>query len=134
MRIPERGMRFTRITYHEDVTQCLGGLQTRPWYIVVSKPSRSVENYPQESDLVAFRIPHGVSIKMNMGTWHAGRPHELVVWDGIMARQCMQYAGNDNMSLVAVVCEVFVKSEGRACHGTAAGSGVQASLCGLDLV
>jgi ureidoglycolate hydrolase len=73
MRIPERGMRFTRITYHADVTQCLGGLQQRPWYIVVSKPSGSVDKYPQESDLVAFRIPPGVSIKMNMGTWHAGK-------------------------------------------------------------
>jgi hypothetical protein len=27
MRLPHRGRRFDRITYHANVTQCLGGLQ-----------------------------------------------------------------------------------------------------------
>lgn len=29
MRLPARGRRFHRITYHARVTQCLGGLQVR---------------------------------------------------------------------------------------------------------
>ena len=29
MRLPRRGRRFERITFHARVTQCLGGLQAR---------------------------------------------------------------------------------------------------------
>lgn len=72
MRLPERGLSFTRITYHNEVTQCLGGLQSHPWYLVVAKPSGSVACYPKEHELVAFKIPHGVFVKLNKGTWHAG--------------------------------------------------------------
>jgi len=55
------------------VTQCLGGLNPpQPWYMVVARPSGSVAAYPRPEDLTAFRIPHGVFIKMEPGTWHAG--------------------------------------------------------------
>lgn len=48
-----------------QVTQCLGVLAPMGhWYMVVARPSGSVENYPTESDLHAFRIPHGVYVKM----------------------------------------------------------------------
>lgn len=55
-----------------QVTQCLGGLAQVPWYMVLAKPSGSVEAYPRTEDLVAFEIPPGVFVKMEQGTWHAG--------------------------------------------------------------
>jgi hypothetical protein len=55
-----------------QVTQCLGCLGGQPWYMAVARPSGSVASYPQQQDLVAFRVPPGCFIKMHMGTWHAG--------------------------------------------------------------
>ncbi len=50
---------------YRQVTQCLGVLApVDHWYMVVAKPSGSVDNYPREGDLHAFRIPHGVYVKM----------------------------------------------------------------------
>ena len=72
MRIPKRGLTFDRITYHDKVTQCLGGLGAEDWYLVVSAPSGSVENAPTEQDLHAFKIQHGQFVKLHQGTWHAG--------------------------------------------------------------
>uniref|UniRef100_A0A383WDS5 Ureidoglycolate hydrolase n=1 Tax=Tetradesmus obliquus TaxID=3088 RepID=A0A383WDS5_TETOB len=73
MRLPKRGLCFSRITYHASVTQCLGGLNPgQPWYMVVAAPSGSVAAYPQQQQLVAFKVPHGVFLKMKEGTWHAG--------------------------------------------------------------
>lgn len=43
-----------------------------PWFLVVARPTLSVESYPQQQDLAAFRIPHGVFVKLHKGTWHAG--------------------------------------------------------------
>lgn len=73
MRLPRRGLTFHRITYHANVTQCLGVLSpVAPWYMAVARPSGSVANHPQEEDIKVFRIPHGVYVKMEKGTWHAG--------------------------------------------------------------
>eukprot|EP00887_Chlorella_sp_A99_P000122 scaffold16.g122.t1 len=72
MRLPPRGRRFSRITYHARVTQCLGGVQPRAWYLGVAVPTLSLDRPPAQADLVAFRIPHGVCIKLHRGTWHAG--------------------------------------------------------------
>lgn len=73
MRIPRRGLQFSRITYHAKCTQCLGGLQsstgTSPWYIVVAAPTGSVSKYPQQQQLQAFKVPHGMFIKLKEGTW-----------------------------------------------------------------
>ena len=55
MRLPSRGLAFDRITYHSNVTQCLGGLGQQPWYLAVAEPSGSLEAWPQLSDLQAFR-------------------------------------------------------------------------------
>lgn len=30
--------------------------------------------HPRVDDLVAFRIPHGVFVRLHKGTWHAGAP------------------------------------------------------------
>lgn len=73
MNLPRRGLKFHRITYHANVTQCLGGLNPpQDWYMAVAKPSGSVAAYPKPEDITVFRIPHGSSVKMEMGTWHAG--------------------------------------------------------------
>ena len=55
MRLPSRGVAFDRITYHAQVTQCLGSLGEQPWFLAVAEPSGSVEAWPQLSDLHAFR-------------------------------------------------------------------------------
>ena len=72
MRLPPTGMSFDRITYHGHVTQCLGGIQDMPWYLSVAAPTGSVDKPPQPDDITAFRIPHGVFVKLHVGTWHAG--------------------------------------------------------------
>jgi ureidoglycolate hydrolase len=73
MRLPERGRKFHRITYHARVTQCLGCVQPGvPWYLAVAKPTGSRERFPRQNDLTAFRIPHGVIVRLHAGTWHAG--------------------------------------------------------------
>lgn len=73
MDLPRRGLSFSRITYHADVTQCLGGLNPpQHWYIVVAAPTGSVADYPQQQQLTAFKVPHGTAIKFKQGTWHAG--------------------------------------------------------------
>jgi len=73
MRLPERGLKFDRITYHGKVTQCLGLLSPiGHWYMVVAAPTHNVEAFPKEQDLMAFKIPHGVFVKMHKATWHAG--------------------------------------------------------------
>jgi hypothetical protein len=48
MRLPKRGRRFRRITFHRQVTQCLGSLQPGHWFLVVAKPTLAVENYPKQ--------------------------------------------------------------------------------------
>lgn len=45
---------------------------SKDWFLAVAKPTFSVEQYPTLDDLVVFRIPPGVSIKLDAGTWHAG--------------------------------------------------------------
>lgn len=72
MRLSQRGMTFDRITYHADVTQCLGGLTPADWYLAVAAPTGSVQQFPTQQDLHAFRIPAGKFVKLHLGTWHAG--------------------------------------------------------------
>lgn len=72
MKLPRRGLTFDRITYHNNVTQCLGSVQPEPWYLVVAEPTGSVEEFPTVTNLHAFRVPHGSFVKLHMATWHAG--------------------------------------------------------------
>lgn len=73
MRLPKRHLGFDRITFHRNVTQCLGALAPeKHWYLVVSEPTMDVNKYPSVDDLRAFKIPHGVFLKLKEGTWHAG--------------------------------------------------------------
>lgn len=78
MRLPKRDdgphppLSFDRITYHAQCTQCLGVLQPHSWYMAVARPTLSLDEWPKVEDLAAFEVPHGVYVKMECGTWHAG--------------------------------------------------------------
>lgn len=68
MRLPARGLSFTRITYHAQCTQCLGSLQGQSWFIAVAPPSPQLD----VEQITAFQIPGDRFIKLEVGTWHAG--------------------------------------------------------------
>lgn len=68
MRLTDRGRRFSRITRHQQCTQCLGSLGGKEWFIAVAAPLTP----PHLEDIVAFRIPGDCLIKLEVGTWHAG--------------------------------------------------------------
>lgn len=68
-----RGLTFTAMARHLKVSQCLGSLQGKEWFMAVA-PARKGENAPRLEDITAFRIPGDRIIKMHVGTWHAG-PH-----------------------------------------------------------
>ena len=75
MKLPHRGDSFDRITYHAAVTQCLAstGVDARPWYIGVAAPTFTTAEGPDlDRDVTVLRVPPGVILKMDKGTWHAG--------------------------------------------------------------
>jgi ureidoglycolate hydrolase len=61
---------FTTMARHMRVSQCLGALGGQEWLLAVAAPGAT----PAPGDVVAFRIPGDVVIKLHPGTWHAG-PH-----------------------------------------------------------
>ena len=69
MRLDKRGLSFNQIVHHAKVTQVLGSTQGAPWYVAVA--TSDIEE-PSSKTIKAFRIPPGVYIKLNCGTWHAG--------------------------------------------------------------
>lgn len=71
MRVPERGLRFSTITFHERVTQVLGTQSGPKWYLVVDEPG-SKANPPTSERVRAFEIEPGHFVKLHKGTWHAG--------------------------------------------------------------
>ncbi|MEA5533648.1 ureidoglycolate lyase [Crocosphaera sp. XPORK-15E] len=70
MQLKKRGRQFDRITRHCQCTQCLGALEGKEWLMAVAPPSE--QNYPDLTQLKAFKIPGNCFIKLNVGTWHAG--------------------------------------------------------------
>lgn len=70
MRLQYRGMKFDRITRHQQVTQCLGSLEGKEWFLAVAVPSPAAT--PEWESITAFRIPGNCFVKLNLGTWHAG--------------------------------------------------------------
>lgn len=70
MRLQYRGLKFHRITRHQQVTQCLGSLEGKEWFIAVAPPSQDA--VPDWEHITAFQIPGNCFIKLNVGTWHAG--------------------------------------------------------------
>jgi ureidoglycolate lyase len=74
MRLPRKGLRFQQITRHRQVTQCLGSIGGKPWFIAVAPP-RTLDDpnaAPPLEDIKAFKIPGGLAIKLHRGSWHAG--------------------------------------------------------------
>ena len=64
---------FTNLARHRRVSQCLGSLQEREWFIAVAPPGDQADGAkPDLGQLLAFRIAAGNVIKLNVGTWHAG--------------------------------------------------------------
>ena len=90
MRIEDRELRFTKITHHASVTQCLGSVGGGEWFLGVAKASVVDENEigdggravrskcghlylpPNPEDVRVFRVAGAKFLKLNVGTWHAG--------------------------------------------------------------
>lgn len=92
MRLENRPLKFSNITHHASVTQCLGSIGGHVWYLGVAKPSivnssevkddkskmvvqsRSGHLYvpPAIEDIQVFKVSGSKFLKLNKGTWHAG--------------------------------------------------------------
>eukprot|EP00897_Mesotaenium_endlicherianum_P005753 jgi/Mesen1/5205/ME000258S04305 len=89
MRLREKPLAFDCITHHASVTQCLGSVGARPWYLAVAAPSilpassaaqpgrqvsRAGHAYvpPRPEDVAVFRIDGPAFLKLHAATWHAG--------------------------------------------------------------
>jgi len=68
-----RGLTFSKMARHRRVSQCLGSLQGKEWYMAFAAPTND-DSRPRLEDIAAFRIPDDRIIKLHVGTWHAG-PH-----------------------------------------------------------
>lgn len=85
-------LKFSRITHHARVTQCLGSIGGNVWYLGVAKPSivdsneikddlgktvvKSCSGHfyvpPAIEDVQVFKVSGSKFLKLNRGTWHAG--------------------------------------------------------------
>ncbi|KAG2601700.1 uncharacterized protein LOC120708556 [Panicum virgatum] len=93
MRLQDRPLKFSSITHHASVTQCLGSIGGQDWYLGVAKPSivdgpseqsgqegrkplqsRAGHYYlpPDPAEVCVFRVSGPKFLKLNKGTWHAG--------------------------------------------------------------
>ena len=66
-----RGLTFSKMARHLRVSQCLGSLQGKEWFMAVAAPTGG-RPAPRLEDIAAFRIPGDRIIKLHVGTWHAG--------------------------------------------------------------
>jgi ureidoglycolate hydrolase len=73
MHLRMRGLAFSKIARHLRVTQCLGALQGKDWFLGVAPPDTS-KSAPRLEDVVGFHIPGDRIVKLHIATWHAG-PH-----------------------------------------------------------
>ncbi|PIN00458.1 hypothetical protein CDL12_27036 [Handroanthus impetiginosus] len=92
MHIEDRPLKFSTITHHASVTQCLGSIGSHVWYLGVAKPSivdpaeikgtagadlvqsKCGHFYtpPSVDDVRVFKISGPKFLKLDRGTWHAG--------------------------------------------------------------
>jgi hypothetical protein len=92
MRLENQPLRFSTITHHASVTQCLGSIGGHDWYLGVAKPSivealeesgqegrkplqsRAGHYYlpPDPAEVFVFRVSGPKFLKLHKGTWHAG--------------------------------------------------------------
>lgn len=70
----KRGLIFTKVARHQRVSQCLGSLQGKEWFIAMAEATERGGELPRPEQLTAFRIPGDRIIKIHTGVWHAG-PH-----------------------------------------------------------
>jgi len=73
MHLRGRGLVFTKIARHLKVTQCLGSIDGRDWFLAVAPPDTG-RAAPRLEDVVGFHIPGGKIVRLHLATWHAG-PH-----------------------------------------------------------
>jgi len=75
MRLKKNGLVFSKLARHRRVSQCLGSLQGKEWFIAVAPPGDLADGVcPELARMAAFRIPGDCVIKLHVATWHAG-PH-----------------------------------------------------------
>ncbi|KAK9124349.1 hypothetical protein Sjap_013951 [Stephania japonica] len=88
MHLKDRDLKFSAITHHASVTQCLGSVGAHVWYLGVARasivdPSDGVKKVvkskcghfyvPPDPDVVrVFRVSGAKFVKLHVGTWHAG--------------------------------------------------------------
>ncbi|XP_047054873.1 uncharacterized protein LOC124661055 [Lolium rigidum] len=93
MRLESKPLKFSTITHHAGVTQCLGSIGGQDWYLGVAKPSvvdRAAEQSarggrspvqsraghfylpPDPAEVCVFRVSGPKFLKLHTGTWHAG--------------------------------------------------------------
>lgn len=74
MRLPNRGLVFSKINRHRNVTQVLASSGGLPWLIAVAPPPAvdAPDAEPALEDIRAFRVPGDAGIMLHVGTWHAG--------------------------------------------------------------
>ncbi|CAK8573227.1 unnamed protein product [Lathyrus sativus] len=92
MHLENYPLKFSDITHHANVTQCLGSIGGNVWYLGVAKPSvvdsneikddsgktvvksRSGHFYvpPAAEDIQVFKVSGPKFLKLNRGTWHVG--------------------------------------------------------------
>ncbi|GMG99377.1 hypothetical protein Nepgr_001217 [Nepenthes gracilis] len=101
MHLEDRPLKFSTITHHASVTQCLGSSGGHIWYLGVAKPSvvdpvekivntsktisRSPCGHfyvrPNVEDVRVFKVMGPKFLKLNRGTWHAGPMFEADAMD-----------------------------------------------------
>uniref|UniRef100_A0ACD5VK31 Uncharacterized protein n=1 Tax=Avena sativa TaxID=4498 RepID=A0ACD5VK31_AVESA len=92
MRLESKPLKFSSITHHASVTQCLGSIGGQDWYLGVAKSSivdgappeqsggrspvqsRAGHFYlpPDPAEVCVFRVSGPKFLKLHAGTWHAG--------------------------------------------------------------
>jgi len=92
MHIENQTLKFSNITHHASVTQCLGSIGGNVWYLGVAKSSivdsNEIKNDtgktilqsssghfyapPDIEDVRVFKVSGPKFLKLNRGTWHAG--------------------------------------------------------------
>ncbi|CAK8569351.1 unnamed protein product [Lathyrus sativus] len=92
MHLENRPLKFSNITHHASVTQCLGSIGGNVWFLGMAKPSIVDSNEikdgegkkivqscsghsyvpPAVEDVQVFKVSGSKFLKLNRGTWHAG--------------------------------------------------------------
>lgn len=73
MRLDGPRLVFSNLARHRRVSQCLGALYGKEWFMAVAPPGDPADGAtPDLARLTAFRIPGDCVIKLHVGTWHAG--------------------------------------------------------------